>query len=427
MSLIEKNYTFRRDLVSDGYDQALNSFAQEIPMTIHEYPSGMEVWSWQVPNKWECKQAYLENLAGERLIDQANHPLHVVSYSLPFNGIVSREELFEHLHVHPHLPNAIPFMFKYYRRDWGLCCSQNLKDTFTDDSYRIVIEIEETPGKLKVGEVIIPGEREESIILAAHLCHPLQTNDDLVGVVAGIEVMKRLQSMPKQKYTTRLLIFPETIGSVCFLSQNENLISTMYGGIFLEMVGNDAPLCLQQSLFNDNSFDRAVKTGFKSKHSKGYIGQMRTIIDNDERQFNAPGVRVPMLSLSRVENPHLEETRFYPYPEYHSNLDTPAIVTEERMEESVQTIMHMLFAANHDAKVINKFKGEIFCAKYGIWPDYRTNPQAHKHFFSIMDLCGGEFSISEIAILLNISFDDVWHVISLFLEHDLVSLGEVEK
>ena len=54
----------------------------------------------------------------------ADHPLHVVSYSLPFEGMVTREELLQHLHVHPRLPEAIPFVFKYYDRDWGLCASQ---------------------------------------------------------------------------------------------------------------------------------------------------------------------------------------------------------------------------------------------------------------------------------------------------------------
>ena len=55
-----------------------------------------------------------------------------------------------------------------------------------------------------------------------------------------------------------------------------------------------------------------------------------TIIDNDERQFNAPGVRVPMLSLSRVQAP--KASGLPPYPEYHSSLDTPEIVTQERLE-----------------------------------------------------------------------------------------------
>ena len=93
-------------------------------------------------------------------------------------------------------------------------------------------------GALKVGEVVIPGEKEECVVLAAHLCHPAMVNDDLAGVVVGIDVARKLLAGPKPKYTIRLLILPETIGSVAYLSHNEDLIPNMVGGLFLEMLGN---------------------------------------------------------------------------------------------------------------------------------------------------------------------------------------------
>ncbi|PWH13346.1 MAG: hypothetical protein DDG59_14425, partial [Anaerolineae bacterium] len=177
LDLIHELWFLRRDLVSDGFDQALYRLAQEVPMTIHEYPTGEPCWTWRVPEKWTCHEAYLETLDGKRLIDAADHPLHVVSYSLPFEGIVSREELFAHLYTHPTLPDAIPFVFKYYQRDWGLCCSQQLKDSLTDAQYRVVIRTTFEAGTLKVGEVILPGESEQTFVLVAHLCHPAMVND----------------------------------------------------------------------------------------------------------------------------------------------------------------------------------------------------------------------------------------------------------
>jgi len=133
MQLIEELWFLKRDLVSDDYDRALQRLAQEVPMTIHEVPSGTQIWSWTVPEKWTCHEAYIETLDGRRLLDYAEHPLHVVSYSLPFEGQVSREELLAHLHVHPNLPDAIPYVFKYYQRDWGLCATQTLRDSLTDE------------------------------------------------------------------------------------------------------------------------------------------------------------------------------------------------------------------------------------------------------------------------------------------------------
>ncbi|MDX1437701.1 MAG: DUF4910 domain-containing protein, partial [Anaerolineales bacterium] len=240
-SLIQELWFLKRDIISDDFDRALLRLAEEIPMTIHEYPTGEPCWTWTVPEKWTCHEAYLETLDGKRLIDYADHPLHVVSYSLPFEGVVSRDELLDHLHVHSGNPEIIPFVFKYYERDWGLCAARQQRDSLTEAEYRVVIRTSFEPGTLKVGEVIIPGTSEETFMLVAHLCHPAMVNDDLTGVVVGIEAARALLEGPEPYYTYRLLILPETIGSVAYLSHHEQLIPLMAGGLFLEMLGNDSP------------------------------------------------------------------------------------------------------------------------------------------------------------------------------------------
>ena len=427
IDLINELWFLKRELVSDDFDKALHRLAEEIPMTIHEYPSGTPVWTWTVPEKWTCREAYLETLAGERLLDYADHPLHVVSYSLPFEGEVSREELLEHLHAHPRLPDAIPFVFKYYQRDWGLCAPQTLLDSLTDDAYRVVIRTSFDPGALKVGEVVIAGELEDSFVLVAHLCHPAMVNDDLTGVVVGLDVARSLLEGPKPKYTYRFLILPETIGSVSYLSHNEDLIPKMIGGLFLEMLGNDAPLALQQSFQPDSQVDKTLSAVMPSVDANGFVGPYRTIISNDERQFNAPGVRVPMLSLSRVENPASPNSLFEPYPEYHSSADNPKIVTQERLESARSAVLAMLQAFERNQYVVNKFKGEVFASGQGIWIDYKVNPEGHRRLFEIMERCDGERTVADIATELEIPFQAVWEIVSQFAEKDLVSFSSAPQ
>ena len=427
IDLINELWFLKRELVSDDFDKALHRLAEEVPMTIHEYPSGTPVWTWTVPEKWTCHEAYLETLAGERLIDYADHPLHVVSYSLPFEGEVSREELLEHLHAHPRLPDAIPFVFKYYQRDWGLCAPQTLLDSLTDDAYRVVIRTSFDPGALKVGEVVIPGELEESIMLVAHLCHPAMVNDDLTGVVVGLDVARSLLEGPKPKYTYRFLILPETIGSVSYLSHNEDLIPKMIGGLFLEMLGNDAPLALQQSMQPDSQVDKTLSAVMPGVDANGFVGPYRTIISNDERQFNAPGVRVPMLSLSRVENPASPKSLFEPYPEYHSSADNPKIVTQERLESARSAVLAMLQAFERNQYIVNKFKGEVFASGQGIWIDYKVNPEGHRRLFEIMERCDGERTVADIAAELEIPFQAVWEIVAQFAEKDLVSFSSAPQ
>lgn len=422
LDLIHELWSLRRDIVSNDFDRALFRLAEEVPMTIHQYLSGERCWTWKIPEKWTCHEAYLESVStGKRLLDYQDNPLHVVSYSLPFEGVVSKDELLDHLHVHPQLPEAIPFVFKYYDRDWGLCAPQTLRDALDEDSYRVVIRATFEPGSLKVGEVIIPGKSRQIFVLVAHLCHPGMVNDDLTGVLVGLEAARILLHRPAQPYYTyRLLILPETIGSVAYLSRHEHLIPDMVGGLFLEMLGNDSQHAMQGSFQPQSQADRCLTTAMKTLDADAYCAPYRSVINNDERQFNAPGVRVPMLSLSRVE-PASSPTR--PYREYHSSFDTPAIITEERLQASLGVVLGLLDAWENNQYIVNHFKGEIFCSGYGIWIDYRVNPEGHRRLFEIMERCDGEHTVADIAAELGVSFQAVWEVVDLLRQKDLVSLS----
>jgi aminopeptidase-like protein len=421
MALINELWYLPRDIVSDGYDLALQRLAQELPMTIHEYPTGTNCWTWKIPEKWTCDEAFLETLNGERIVDRKNHPLHVVSYSLPFEGIVKLEDLLPHLHGHPRLPEAIPFVFKYYDRDWGLCLPQTLINSLHDEAYRVVIRSRFEKGTLKIGEVIIPGESDDSFVLAAHLCHPAMVNDDLSGCVVGLDVARTLLQGPKPYYTYRLLILPETIGSVAYLSHHEELIPKMVGGLFLEMLGADIPHILQHSFLPESQVDRCFATALVTLDPNSTRRPYRDVIGNDERQFNAPGVRVPMLSLSRCLYPRTAPD--FPYREYHSSLDTPALVDQGRLEASRDLVLKMLAAWENNRYVLNEFKGEIFCSGQKLWIDPAVNGAGHRSLFDVMERCDGTRTPADMAVELQIPFQTVWEIVSLLLERRLVRLS----
>lgn len=416
--MISSLYLLPRDIISDGYDIALQALAAQVPMEIHKYPTGRHCWTWIIPEKWTCYEAYLETLDGKKLFSYNDHPLHVVSYSLPFDGEVTRQELNNHLHVHPNNAEAIPFVYKYYDRDWGLCCSRNLKDTLKDERYRVKINSQFSYGTLKVGEIVAPGDREESIVLCAHLCHPGMANDGLSGVVAGLEVMRSLLQRCDLRHTYRLLIVPETIGSIAFLSHNEDLIMKMKGGLFLEALGLSYPHVLQQSYGADTEFDRCCLAGVKEFDPKSWTGKFLTVVTNDERQFNAPGVRVPMLSLSRVARSHEASTSIY--PQYHTNFDNLDAVSSERLRESVELVLHLVDMWEANRVPVPRFKGEVFLSRFGISFDFSQDFGGSQALFDVMFMLDGQHSILDIAENLNIPFSLARRIVSRFHEHDLV-------
>ncbi|MFN0075073.1 MAG: DUF4910 domain-containing protein [Prosthecobacter sp.] len=402
MQMLEVLGPLHRHIVSDGYDAGMRALANVLPMTIHEFPTGSECLTWLIPEKWTCKEAYLETLDGRRIFSHADHPLHVVSYSLPFDGVVAREELLKHLHVHPLMPEAVPFIFKYYERDWGLCCSRQTRDALDQDQYRVVIRTEFSYSTLKVGEVILPGESEESIVLCTHLCHPGQINDDLSGLVVGVEVMRRLMKLPSRRFTYRFIILPETIGSAAWLSRHEHLIPKLAGGIFLEMLARGNAFTLQSTFPGGTELDRCFKLAATQAAPDTTV--IPFLCMNDERQFNAPGIRVPMAALYRIlPDGHPD----WPYREYHSDHDDLRHVRPEHLEQSCDLVMAMLDALEKNAVPELLFKGELFMSRYGLHIDWYVDRQANEQFFNILYRMDGTRTLAAIATELNISFQSV--------------------
>jgi aminopeptidase-like protein len=413
MNLIRDLWFKRRDIVSQGYDDSLEYISRLIPLEIVSVPTGTQCWTWTVPEKWEVNNAYIEDLEGNRLLSLEDHPLHVMSYSLPIDQVVSKEELMKHLYSNPQRPGAIPFNFKYYQRDWGFCIQHNRLESFNEEQYKVFIDTTFEEGSLKIGVCTIPGEIEDVIVLVAHLCHPAMVNDDLTGVAVLVDLAKEL--MKKQNhYTYKLLFLPETIGSISYLSQNEEIIPKLKYGIFLEMLGNDNIHALQLSRRGNTLIDRVCQYVLKRKVEKFNEGPFRKIVGNDEMVFDGPGIFVPMPSISR-----------WPYPEYHSSDDTPEIITGERLNESKELVLEILRILDLNYYPKRQFKGPVFLSGYGLWVDWRVNKKLNQNLEQIMLRLEGDKSIFDITEDLDMEFDDVLNYINAFEQNGLITRNEV--
>ena len=368
-SFINDIWFERRDIVSDGYDRSLNYIQNLLPeMRIHKYKSGSEVWTWIVPEKWSVYNAYIKN-GNKVLLDLKDHPLHVMSYSAPVSGRVSKKELMDHLYHNEEYPDAIPFKFSYYQKKWGFCIEYNKLKEFVHDQYDVLIDSKFEAGELKVGEIYVPGAIDKEIVILAHLCHPCMVDDDLSGVAALVSVAKHFLGRSNNHYSYRFLILPETIGSITYLSHNEHLIEKMEFGLFLEMLGHDDLFSLQKSKQDTTLIDKAAEICLKESNMKFRLGKFREVVRNDEKVFNGLGVNVPTISLSRSK---LRETRELPYPEYHSSADTPEIISYERIKEAETIAINILEMLDKNYWPKAKVKGPIFLTRYDMWIDRQT-------------------------------------------------------
>ncbi|MGB0455296.1 MAG: DUF4910 domain-containing protein, partial [Bacteriovoracaceae bacterium] len=325
-------------------------------------------------------------------------------------------------HHDPVLADAVPFIFKYYDRDWGLCCSKTFYDSLKDEKYIVEIDSSDENGDLVVGEYFIQGKTDQEIVLMGHLCHPGQFNDNASGCIAGMAIMEELQSRQKDlHYSYRLLIVPETIGSVAWLSENMNKVPNMIAGVFLEMLAvKERPVSFQYSYFGDGPLDTIGTLILESHLQNTIYGEYREIVGNDERQFNSPGIRVPMVSFSRA-NPSFGK-RVKHFNEYHTHFDTVENADMDLFFESMDCVWKMISALESDFYVHNKFCGEIFLS--GLKPELREymGQVGWEPLLRFIDDLDGRLKISELALEHGFSFEYVETVVKGLQEADLVEL-----
>src|SRR5215813_11286569 len=76
-------YPICRSITGNGVRETLRRLQRVAPLTLHEVPSGADVFDWTVPREWNIRDAWVKNARGERVVDFQRSNLHVVSYSVP--------------------------------------------------------------------------------------------------------------------------------------------------------------------------------------------------------------------------------------------------------------------------------------------------------------------------------------------------------
>ena len=161
-SLMKELFPICRSITGPGTRDTLNVLQRELPlMTIHNVPSGTQVFDWTVPKEWVIRDAYIETLSGVRIIDFKKSNLHVLGYSAPIDKVLSKEELLKMVYTLPDQPDLIPYVTSYYKERTGFCMSENQKNSLSEKQYHVVVDSEFIDGNLTYGELIIPGETKK--------------------------------------------------------------------------------------------------------------------------------------------------------------------------------------------------------------------------------------------------------------------------
>jgi len=355
--LLKTLFPICRSITGDGIRNSLGIINQYIPIKLTEIPSGTKVFDWIVPDEWNIRDGYIEDLKGNRILDFKESNLHVVSYSTPVDKIIRIEELKRHLHTLPDQQDAIPYLTSYYKKDWGFCLPHNTLKKMKDEKYKILIDSTLEPGAMTYAESVLEGESNNEILISTYICHPSMANNELSGPILTILLYKYLSSLSIRRYTYRFYFGPETIGALAYLKEKgEYFKKNLVAGLVATCCGDSGVLNYKKVRRKDNMLDRIVEHCLK--HS-GHEYNIRDFFPSgsDERQYCSPGFNLPVGSITR--------SVYGEYPEYHTSLDNLDFVTSKALIETLEIYINVVntFESNH-VYINKKPFGEPFLSKY---------------------------------------------------------------
>jgi len=417
----EDLFPITRSITGAGFRESLGYIKKLIPgLEIHSVPSGTKAFDWTVPDEWNIREAYIADESGRKLVDFKNHNLHVVGYSVPVDCWLDRDELDKHLNSKPEQPDAIPYVTSYYKKRWGFCLSHNQRKSLGPGKYRVVIDSDLKPGVLNYGELILPGQSDEEVLLSTYVCHPSMANNELSGPVVTTALVQWLQGLKERRYTYRVVFVPETIGSIVYLSKHaEWMKKKVKAGFVVTCTGDDRAYSFVPSRCGGTLADR-IAGHVLSHEVDEYIKYSFLERGSDERQYCSPLIDLPVVSIMR--------SKYNVYPEYHTSLDDLSLISPTGLAGSFNVLSACLSALEMNYSYRVTIPCEPQLGKRGLYPSTRTEERGHEEqvMMNFLTYADGTRDLLGIADEIGVSIKECAAIASLMEAHNLVERLENE-
>ena len=412
-ALVRRLFPICRSITGDGVRQTLAILGEYLPgLQIHEVPTGTPVLDWTVPREWNIRTAWVKNQRGEKVIDFEANNLHLVSYSVPYHGWVTRAELDEHLHSLPAQPGLIPYRTAYYADAWGFCLAHSERLALPDATYEVCIDSTLAPGALTYGELLLPGDTEEEVLLSCHICHPALANDNLSGVAVATYLARHLAGAPR-RFSYRFVFVPGTIGALTWLSRNREGVGRVRHGLVLALLGGPGAFTYKQSRRGTAEVDQAAAlvlgpAAVRPFSPYGY----------DERQYCSPGFNLPVGCLSR--------TPFGEFAEYHTSADNLDFVRPAQLAESLHLVQTLLAGLEANRRYRSRSPyGEPQLGRRGLYKNVGGGPDGAAWQLAllwVLNLADGQHTLLHMAARAGLPLAQLQQAAEALLAVDLLEV-----
>lgn len=413
--LAKEIFPIYRSITGDGVRITLKHLREIIPeLEVHEVVSGTKVFDWVVPEEWNISEAYVEDEKGKKIIDFKENNLHVVGYSHPIDKWVSKQELRQYIYTQPDQPEVIPYITSYYAPRSGFCMSEGMWESLPDGNYHMYIDSSFSNGSMTYGEIVIPGETSDEICFSSNVCHPGLGSNEVSGPCVLTYLTKWLLEQENRRYTYRILMIPETIGSITYISQHlEHMKQKIKAGFVVTCVGDDLAYSYVESRTGGTLADRALEQILKS-YAPNYKKYSFLERGSDERQYCSPGVDLPFAVFCR--------SKFHEYKEYHTSADNLSFISPEGMGNALEVLKRVVIALEYNRHYRTTVLCEPQLGKRGLYPTVSQkgtygNIRIIQNFLAYAD---GKSDLFEISDKLREPVEELVKVIEILLAQGLI-------
>ena len=406
-------YPICRSITGNGLRESLRQLQRHISLSLHEVPTGTQVFDWVVPKEWNIRDAYIKDSRGTRVVDFQRSNLHVVNYSLPVKQKMRLSELRKHLFALPETPDWIPYRTSYYKENWGFCLTQRQLDSLADEEYEVCIDSSLEPGSLSYGEFRIQGQTSDEVLISCHSCHPSLCNDNLSGMSVATKLAHRLSRL-QLRYSYRFLWIPGTIGAITWLAMNEAILPRIKHGLVLSCVGDPGRFNYKRSRQGNAEIDRVVEHVLRHTEDDFVISDFSPY-GYDERQYCSPGINLPVGCFMRTPNGK--------YPQYHTSADDLNLVKPEALAESLYRLWRIVstLEANHVYLNLSP-RCEPQLGRRGLYRNMggTSGSKFEESLLWILNLSDGTHSLLDIAERSGLDFKELDQAAQALLKCDLL-------
>lgn len=220
----------------------------------------------------------------------------------------------------------------------------------------------------------------------------------------------------KPRYTYRIIFIPETIGSISYLSlHKDHLKKNVIGGYVVTCIGDPGPFSYLQTRQENTLIDRVSIHALKNSEKEYKIYNFLER-GSDERQYNSPGVDLPIGSLMR--------TKYGRYPEYHTSADNLDFITSKALFESLEMYKLCINILEKNFKYVTTIPCEPQLGKRGLYPtlSIKTSGKSVRDMMNLLAYCDGKNELLYIAEKINRPIRSLFPIVEQLMNNKLIKI-----